>query len=347
MNENRRQWLRSIILGTAGTLVGLAGCSHAFSRKGKPPMDTRNWQTHCFGRHLLTLPPDAKVVDQYFLDGQAIERLEGVKPGQIEYLMDMREQALRSQPHKPKQQAGGVLFIERLKLSGQGGLIYSWPSEVSRETNLQEVFLAAAATGTVSKVSRTISSDRRGHAVAWAEKVQQAFVGRETDVVPQQPGFCIKGGMLAGAMPVAAERYRLWVTFPGLPRVGLEVDSWQVRQPATDTLFSRMPAGFTALVNLASGTSVLRKREVRLDQQTAQEMLLRVSVDGKRAYHFQLEAVGMAESATQTRLIFELSTTNIRDEHGHVGDATFQSDEEAVAFWDAILQSFKVRPGAV
>lgn len=346
MNERRRRWLLQSSLGTAGALLGMSGCSHALTPKGSPPMDTRNWQTHCFGRHLLSLPLDAKVADAYKLDGNAIEWLQGIQPVQIPVLMDRREQELRAQVHRVKQQADGSQFIERIPMANQGGVIYSWPSEVAQETNLQEIYLTAATSGTVSRLKRTISSDRRKSGLAWAEKIQQALTGRDPSVIPEQSGFCMKSAMLTGSKPVAEEAYRLWVTFASLPRVGLTVESWLVGKPSSDTLFSRMPAGLSALMNLASGTRVLRKREVPLGQQTAQEMLLRVSAEGKRAYHFQLETIGVANSATETSLTFEMSTTNILDEHGHVGDAAFKNDEEAVAFWDAILQSFRVRPGA-
>jgi len=310
-------------------------------------MDTRNWQAHCFGRHLLALPPDAKMVDSYKLDGAPIDLLKDIKISQIQFLVDDKEREARAKNRGSAKAPVGSMFIGRQSMSAGGHLVYFWENSYASKSAVQEAYLVVRSPEGVFKSVRELFVDEQNQGKAWAEKVQQALVGREASVIPQQPGFCIKGGMLVGAKPVDEEAYRLWVTFDSLPRVGLTVESWQVGKPSTDTLFSRVPAGLSALMNLASGTSVLRKREVPLGQQTAQEMLLRVKAEGKRAYHFQLETVGVANSATETSLTFEMSTTNILDEHGHVGDAAFKNDDEAVAFWDAILQSFKVRPGAV
>ncbi len=347
MNEHRRRWLLTSSLGTAGALLSMSGCSHALTPKGSSPMDTRNWQTHCFGRHFLSLPPDAKVTDTYKLGGASIEFLVGVKPAQLEGVMQQREKQLRMREHDSEYIQNDSMFIRVDRLSNGGGLVYGWQSSFTERLTVQESFFLTKSPDRIFQSKKEVFKDKHAQGKDWAEKVQQALVGRDDNAMPQQAGFCIRGGMLTGSKPVDEEAYRLWVTFASLPRVGLTVESWQVGKPSTDTLFSRMPAGLSALMNLASGTSVLRKREVSLGQQTAQEMLLRVKAEGKRAYHFQLETVGVANSATETSLTFEMSTTNILDEHGHVGDAAFKDDEEALAFWDAILHSFKVRPGAV
>ncbi|WP_290902811.1 T6SS immunity protein Tli4 family protein [Aquabacterium sp.] len=347
MNERRRRWLLQSSLGTAGALLGMSGCSHALTPKGSPPMDTRNWQTHCFGRHLLSLPLDATVTDTYKLDGDDIKLLPSIRPDQVAFLMEQREQELKRLPNVRKGKTIGDLYLSREFLSGGAGVVYGLQDRYSSDDTRQDAYLVTKMPLRVFKISTELFMDKHAQGKAWAEKVQQALIGRDPSAIPQQAGFCIRGGMLTGSKPVAEEAYRLWVTFASLPRVGLTVESWQVGKPSSDTLFSRIPAGLSALMNLVSGTSVLRKREVPLGQQTAQEMLLRVSAEGKRAYHFQLETVGVANSATETSLTFEMSTTNILDDHGHVGDAAFKNDEEAVAFWDAILQSFKVRSGAV
>lgn len=347
MNERRRRWLLQSSLGTAGALLGMSGCSHALTPKGSPPMDTRNWQTHCFGRHLLSLPLDAQVTDTYKLNGDAIKLLPSIRPDQVAFLMEQRGQELKRLPNVRKGKTIGDLYLSREFLSGGAGVVYGLQDRYSSDDTRQDAYLVTKMPPRVFKISTELFMDKHAQGKAWAEKVQQALIGRDPGAIPQQAGFCIRGGMLTGSKPVAEEAYRLWVTFASLPRVGLTVESWQVGKPSSDTLFSRMPVGLSALMNLASGTRVLREREVLLGQQTAQEMLLRVSAEGKRAYHFQLETVGVASSVTETSLTFEMSTTNILDEHGHVGDAAFKNDEEAVAFWDAILQSFKVRPGAV
>lgn len=347
MNEHRRRWLLTSSLGTAGALLSMSGCSHALTPKGSSPMDTRNWQTHCFGRHLLSLPLDAKAIDTYKLNGSSIELIEGVKPDQVEFLLQKSEKELRSKPRELNRKVIGNQFYGRETLKGGESILYAWRDEDSTDDTRQDSYFVTKNPDRVFKNSKELFTDKHAQGKAWAEKVQRALIGRDPGAIPQQAGFCIRGGMLTGSKPVDEEAYRLWVTFASLPRVGLTVESWQVGKPSTDTLFSRMPAGLSALMNLASGTSVLRKREVLLGQQTAQEMLLRVKAEGKRAYHFQLETVGVANSATETSLTFEMSTTNILDEHGHVGDAAFKDDEEAVAFWDAILHSFKVRLGAV
>ncbi|QGZ28875.1 hypothetical protein [Stutzerimonas stutzeri] len=57
-------------------LLGLTGCHSSYSRSDNP-MDTTGWITHCYGRFLIDLPPQAIIIGAgYDVWGKQIERLD-------------------------------------------------------------------------------------------------------------------------------------------------------------------------------------------------------------------------------------------------------------------------------
>lgn len=72
-------------------LTSMTSCT-SFSSSRFPSMDKTGWITHCFGRFLIDLPPDAVVNAGYYLWGDRIEYLDD-KPTELAARVDRLEKS--------------------------------------------------------------------------------------------------------------------------------------------------------------------------------------------------------------------------------------------------------------
>ncbi|WP_236193959.1 T6SS immunity protein Tli4 family protein [Pseudomonas faucium] len=79
--------------------------------------------------------------------------------------------------------------------------------------------------------------------------------------------------------------------------------------------------------------NLLRKRNRSVGGIHGEEVAVSATFDGKTFYAFQFEYEGTLESNTRPYIAIELGT--------HEQGTHFQSDDQALAFWDHVLQSFK------
>ncbi len=84
-------------------LTSMTSCT-SFSSSRSPSMDKTGWITHCFGRFLIDLPPDAVINAGYYLWGDNIQRLDGT-PAELAARIAHREQELRNGIHKKQRRA--------------------------------------------------------------------------------------------------------------------------------------------------------------------------------------------------------------------------------------------------
>jgi hypothetical protein len=93
-----------------------------------------------------------------------------------------------------------------------------------------------------------------------------------------------------------------------------------------------------------AGLSRLRNRARPVGPIQADEILLAGTQDGKRGYAFKWEAPGKANSLAEPNLNV---TLEVRESAYTTNMESFASDEEALELWDAVVDSIRMRPGAV
>ncbi|MEN7531945.1 T6SS immunity protein Tli4 family protein, partial [Cupriavidus sp. DL-D2] len=76
----------------------------------------------------------------------------------------------------------------------------------------------------------------------------------------------------------------------------------------------------------------------------ADEILLASTQDGKRGYGFKWEAPGEEYSLAEPNLNALL---RVGESAYTTNKESFASDEEALELWDAVIDSIRLRPGAV
>jgi hypothetical protein len=324
-------------------LLGIAACSvTGAGRRAEQGMNQMgsDWSTQCYGRHLVQLPKETKVGQSHQLWGNAIELQRGLAPNGVAALVDRRAAELRSKPHKPN----GTLLDKQLVLADFSQALVFWASEETQVSQTMETWLSAPAAGRVWKRSGLLAFNKQATGIEYAKSLALSIRGRESGDVPRDAGHCIEAGIVGGK-EFQSEGYTVHLSFPGMPRVTMKLFSLVVGKPQ-QKLLDRAPAGLGALANLASGTRTLRKGERTLNAIEGQELLLSITAEGSRGHYFRWESPGASQSMERPHVAIELSTLSEPDERGNVGDSFFKSDEDALAFWDAIVSTFRVRPGA-
>ena len=93
-----------------------------------------------------------------------------------------------------------------------------------------------------------------------------------------------------------------------------------------------------------AGFARLRDRARPVGPIQADEILLASTTDGKRGYGFKWEAPGKEESLAEPNLNASL---RVGESAYATNRESFATDEEALELWDAVIDSIRLRPGAV
>jgi hypothetical protein len=169
---------------------------------------------------------------------------------------------------------------------------------------------------------------------------------RDNHAVPTEAGYCFDGGIMTGGTKFyeLATAYFERPDTPGGATFGIEM---RPNVPSDDKLLDRVPKLMQMLGNLASHTRTLRRGDRPLAGRDGQEMLTKIDADGTTAYYFIWEAKGEPESVTHPNTHIELKLGGEPDKQTNNRESTALSEEEALMLWDAFLNSFQLRPGAV
>ncbi|WP_241173184.1 T6SS immunity protein Tli4 family protein [Pseudomonas chlororaphis] len=316
-------------------LTGITSCT-LFSSFRDPVMDKSGWITHCFGRFLIDLPPQAEIRAGYYLWGDNIEALDET-PAVLAAKINRREQELKSQQHDSK----GSMFLRRLDFGAGASGLLSWSSEVASKVYLLDTYLVSQPAWRAYKWTGEVSTDRELRAIEISTALARNFRSREPNEIPTEPGFCIDRAYIAGNS-FQSERFDIGVTFPDHPGAHFEFTSSTGAEE--NRLLDRVSGFLAGAARMVLGIETLRKRE-RGGPVPADEYLLASTDKEQRIYTFAWEAQGKDDSITEPNISAALGVLQRRpDNNGKLPAPPFKSDKEALALWDAIIGSVRLRP---
>ncbi|QZI73655.1 hypothetical protein K5F93_10185 [Pseudomonas protegens] len=299
-------------------------------------MDKSGWITHCYGRFLIDLPPQAKVKAGYGLWGSSLKALDD-SAATLATRIDQREKELKEQQHDTK----GSMFLRRFDLGGGSTGLLSWASDASIETYYLSTYVLSKPTWQPYSWRVEMSPDREHRGIEIATSLARNLRSRAPNEIPTEPGFCIDRAYIAGDS-YQSENFGIGVTFPEHPRTFLAFRSSTGAE--RDRLLDRVSGFLMGALKMVAGIETLRKRE-RGGAIPADEYLLAGSAKGQRTYTFLWEAQGKDESVYEPHLKVELSVEEADDDDdGTPPDPAFKSDKAALALWDAIINSIRLRP---
>jgi len=311
-------------------------------------------KTICFGRFQVEVPDSATVVYARAQTPFNTERLEGAG-GDLARWVEKEEAKLRSEGRYPT--GSGLTKYEKTvdgALPGQkvvvgyesfNGSIYSISS-----------FVKAGADLFVQSTSAGVEPNEPGSNWTLPKKLAglNATAGllraRSNDEIPTEPGVCIDGGFIADAPGLSHEKIPLGVRFKEFPDVHLSIEV--TKTPRIDDAHgverrlkkAEANAQKTGMGDWYSRIKFFRRGERQIDGWNGYEVLARKPAqEGASENHqFLFQSQGEPDDALKPMLDVNLDT-------GVKGNATAGQkpsleDDEAVALWDKLTSTIRVRP---
>ncbi|MDK3025633.1 T6SS immunity protein Tli4 family protein [Cupriavidus taiwanensis] len=305
-------------------------------------MDKSGWKTHCFGRYLVDLPPQAEVRAAYKLWGTEIERLPGINAPSLQDKVDKRAIALQSMSHD----TAGSMLVRRIDHGNGSTSLLSWSSPRRTILMYEEAYLATTSPWQAFKYSGDISASRQAMAVAFLDTLAANIRSRADNEIPTGPGFCIDQGFIAGN-DYRSESVQVGITLPQHPNAFISFDASTGAEE--DRLLERVDNFLTkAVLGPLAGLKVLRKRERNVGAIPAEEYATAATGNGQRVYVFAWESQGKNKSLSEQNVSAGLRVLEQPvDSPQTPYQPAFQSDDDALQLWDAIIDSIRLRPGAV
>lgn len=322
----------------------LLGCAMLVPVLVSAPVSAFERRTHCLGRYLLDLPVDSRVEAEFAFADAKIETIRAVDEAGYRQRVEARERELRISPHG----RGGSQFVGREDFDPQHVSLASWNGPSSRRVYRYDMYAYRPERGVLFELAGRGLADEQTQATAFEyqrDLLTRSIRYRASDEIPRDPGFCIDSGFIARSA-LNKEEVKMEATLPAHPGVTVSFLSYVTGRPDAPLLdrTSSIPRGDE---EVAARMKTVRRGARRVGHAQGQELLVRGDADGKTDYEFLWEFQGEANSLAFPFLALRLSTALRSDDRGEVLDAPFASDEDAVAFWDSLLPTLRIRPGAV
>ena len=173
---------------------------------------------------------------------------------------------------------------------------------------------------------------------------------RDENEIPDEPGVCIEEGFIASPLDFNSERIAIGFRFPEVPDVTLAIETISTARPTEDdTLKAALKGGqegarVLGLSSLFSRIRFLRKHDRAIGNWKGAEALSRLpSKDGSPETHdFMFIAPGVANDMLRPYVKINFYTGVEENSRGQVQPSL--TDNEAVAMWDKLTTTIRVRP---
>jgi len=299
-----------------------------------------DWITRAIGRHLIDLPVDAKLYETYTINKVKIEPFSVPYRFDFDFIVDERERALK----KARDEKHGSSFIERVEHPNGSATLISWKGPYSDGFLFDTYFLIGSK---ALKYSGGVSAERRDTALALRYELAGEWRELTPGEIPTGVGFVVGDVMLVDK-DFNLEEWYLSAKFPGKPAVIFKMDAF-ARYQTEPGLRARVGGGLASsalsfLAGALSGKSTLRNHARPVGPIEADEILMAATQSNRRCYSFTWETPGKPHSLAEPNLIAEL-VDGIYDPAA-AGPQSFADDDEALALWDEIIDSIRLRPGA-
>jgi hypothetical protein len=296
-----------------------------------------DWITRAIGRHLVNLPASAKLSESYIFYEDKIEPLPIKNRHHFEHIVDIREAELKKTLHRKRKES---MFIERVLHPNGSVTLVSWADPASEVLYLFDTYFLIGSKAV--KYSGDVSPTRKQQTISEYAKLSQEWRELKPGEIPEGIGF-VAGEVILVDKDFNLEDWSLSVRFADKPEVNF-IMYGIARRNVKPGLRQRAGGATGFLAAVLAGRSTLRSRARPVGPIEADEILMAATQNGRRSYGFKWEAPGKASSLAEPYLIADL-TDGIQDPEA-AGPTSFKDDDEALALWDEIIDSIRLRPGA-
>jgi hypothetical protein len=322
--------------------------------------DSRPW---CIGRFVIDRPALSELSsEEYEYTGDKISTTRDVTPGLFQYEVSTREDELRNKKR--------ITFLSSYKEMLAKGL-----NSMIVETNIPWLEQATSPTMTSRLLiykengdRRDISFDGEGYVLAGTNMLTMKFkVGsgavqkvihdesewyrnvsyRDNWTVPPERGFCINGALIGGPSRNSEVAKQTIVLQPGRPSAFVIRMRDAVDGDQQGSLLKTLP-DLRGKLRAQGNVHVLREGKRQLAGMDAEEVLFSITEGGVRLFRFYLLAPGNPDTVAQPHTDIQLILGATNDSTLTPEQASSPVDEAgAIQIWDTLLNSMRLRPGAM
>ncbi len=298
----------------------------------------------CFGRFVIDVPVEARVLHGTPVFGGSIETLENAAKDLHKFANDKRKEL---EAIKHEEEPGSLLReFNRGPSEGSWNILFR---ESPSATFSMDVwgYLNAKPHAFIVKTSTAAS---RGRTEA-SEKAKLAnfaanLRARAPEEIPTEPGVCLDLGFIADDTGKYQEIFGIGFRFPSLPDISLSISSNKDGQTPEPLSKRRKQAEKLALDSpfaaAFSKVKVMRDGERRIAQWDGEEALFRRPREEGGVWHeLRFNYPGIRYDHRNPRLDATLFTGVERNTAGALESSL--SDEEAIALWDRMLSTLRLR----
>jgi Tle cognate immunity protein 4 C-terminal domain/Tle cognate immunity protein 4 N-terminal domain len=327
-------------------LVLSAGCDKAPAAREKQAMSTElttDMRAHCLGRFLVDMPKEAIVASQSDRYGSVIEHLPHLSLEEFNRRVLQREKELREASHETE----GSMLKQSLEPFPNSRLLVYRENRFSTYTVAIDAFVWKTQSLFRIRGGADDVGDKVRNAInVYSERLQR-IERRAGNEIPTKLGFCIDGGFIPGS-EYMNEFTEITFNFAKHRDVIVTISTMVNGDKVDEGLLARAARNDKDIeARLLSQIKELRRGKRAAGGLDGEELLTKVPSDDKQhqLHDFTWEAPGAPNALAKPTIRLDLITGRGKTQNDSVAPSL--SDEEALALWDAILNSLRLRPGAV
>ncbi len=228
--------------------------------------------------------------------------------------------------------SGYAAYDKTVELEGGGAIVIS----KSTSYNMEIYYLTQKNTLYRQNVD-AISIRGIDKAITRVKQINELIHYRNPTDAPPNGTFAIEAGYISLPEDKFQEQVSIGLPVSSVPGINLTFDTQLIGKPET-SLIARYEQRSTGIIsptlkNILSTSTLIRKASRQVAGLKFEELLLKTDLDGATTYSFRLEYPGTPDSSLEPYTVLELSTVDAR--------SGFKNDEEALVFWDKLVDSIK------
>lgn len=303
-------------------------------------------KTLCFGRFVVDVPASAAVINGPQTVGGTIKSLpNGVAT--LHGLVSKRVAELQAVKHEDV--AGSMLRQVVDGPTPDSKTVISWASSHATYLTSVQGYLGVSPHGFIYEGGvGSLGKRKLDDETTVLQQIATHLRARDPADIPKEPGVCLDVGFIADDTGKFQEIFGIGLRFPELPDASFSISTNKDAQQGDSFDARRAEARRAALMvpELASAFSkikTLREGKRKVQQGDGSEALFSRPLDGApgRWHEFQFEYAGKRFDHRNPSWDAALFTGVQRDQAGSV--ASGLSDDEAIALWDRLMSSVRLR----
>jgi hypothetical protein len=349
--------------------IALAGCAGTLpaSEVGTPKVNTlppkispllQQTKTVCFGRFMIDLPQSAQLVWGPLAVPYEMEVYPGEGPT-IEADIKAKVDEIASEKHATEP---SMLIGVFDSINPDSKIVVGYESRLDAVFVQLHSYIRLGNTAFVQSIPRSGQGRDDGNGkwildktlykkrVAYLLSIARRLRLRDENEIPNEHGVCIEEGFLAVPLDDRSERIATGFRFPELPDVTFAVETRNTDQPDEyDTLKYAIKGAQAAAVEAGNGwllnrIETLRMKDRAIGEWKGAEALWRLpsNRDVRESHEFVFISPGVANDLLRpyAKIMFY---TGVKDNTRGMVQPSL-TDEEAIALWDKLTSTIRVRP---